>query len=648
MLQRVSRYTRGILILVRQLQLHVMPFQRWQAIFPSFTNDEYEPIHATRNRRIYKAFSIVVILHWVYLFVVSYTLTRSIDWVLLFGLQLPGYLALALASFIHWKWTPISRALWYTLISYVGCILPACVNYKTYSCLKGTLDGGSCEDSSRPAYLNNLLYSTIGPLIVITVFRNALMYQIANNAAILSTLLLQVKYSPRVTWLNTALLVGAYAFFFILRFNQNQTEYNTYRSSINLQAQVDEGALQRTHDIEASRTRDMLTNYIFHEIRVPLNTVVLSVDLLEDSFSLKGHLSGDEDNTFEQLKSGLMAVQTVVNDALDIRRLEEGRLHMDMKPFDFGVFIENIVWVSSSSWERKGIHFEHSMDERLRSVLLVGDSSRLKQIISNLINNAVKFTPSGGSVNLKVAALNVTTSAVRLRISLKDSGIGIALQDQSKLFQHFVQIDANKNQQGKGSGLGLSICAHLVKMQGGSIGVMSDISKGAEFWFELSFPTYTKDDTLDERIDTPQSSSAHKAVATKRDDRSLRILVTDDDENTRNLLQKVLVRMGHRVDLAQDGVECLERVDAMRQSKVMYDGFFMDNMMPRMTGMEAINHLRADGVSEPIVCLTGSTSPLEEAELQKAGATGVLLKPVKLRDIERIIETLFPVIQIDT
>ena len=648
MLQRVSRYTRGILILVRQLQLHVMPFQRWQAIFPSFTNDEYEPIHATRNRRIYKAFSIVVILHWVYLFVVSYTLTRSIDWVLLFGLQLPGYLALALASFIHWKWTPISRALWYTLISYVGCILPACVNYKTYSCLKGTLDGGSCEDSSRPAYLNNLLYSTIGPLIVITVFRNALMYQIANNAAILSTLLLQVKYSPRVTWLNTALLVGAYAFFFILRFNQNQTEYNTYRSSINLQAQVDEGALQRTHDIEASRTRDMLTNYIFHEIRVPLNTVVLSVDLLEDSFSLKGHLSGDEDNTFEQLKSGLMAVQTVVNDALDIRRLEEGRLHMDMKPFDFGVFIENIVWVSRSSWERKGIHFEHSMDERLRSVLLVGDSSRLKQIISNLINNAVKFTPSGGSVNLKVAALNVTTSAVRLRISLKDSGIGIALQDQSKLFQHFVQIDANKNQQGKGSGLGLSICAHLVKMQGGSIGVMSDISKGAEFWFELSFPTYTKDDTLDERIDTPQSSSAHKAVATKRDDRSLRILVTDDDENTRNLLQKVLVRMGHRVDLAQDGVECLERVDAMRQSKVMYDGFFMDNMMPRMTGMEAINHLRADGVSEPIVCLTGSTSPLEEAELQKAGATGVLLKPVKLRDIERIIETLFPVIQIDT
>lgn len=606
------------------------------ASLKSFTNDDYERVHASRNRRLYKAFSVVVILHWVYLFVVSYTLSNSIDWALLFGLQLPAYLALALASFIPWQWTSISRVLWYTLISYVGCILPACVNYKTYLCLKGTLNQqGSCEDTSRPAYLNNLLYSTMGPLIVITVFRNALIYQVVNNAVILSSLLLQVNYSPRVTWLNTSLLVGAYAFFFFLRWNQNSTEYSTYITSLELQARVNEGAIQQRHATEVSRSRDMLTNYIFHEIRVPLNTVVLSVDLLEDSFSLKKHLSEDEGDTFEQLKSGLAAVQTVVNDALDIRRLEEGRLHMDMKPFDFAAFVRNIVWVSRSSWERKGLEFRLDMDERLQHTTIIGDSSRLKQIISNLINNAVKFTPSGGSVALKIVILEISAVSVSLHVSLKDSGIGIALQDQFKLFQPFVQIDANQNQQGKGSGLGLSICAHLVKMQGGSIGVTSEIAKGAEFWFDLTFAIQSSD------LPRDPPPSLHPARI-RRTSRALHVLVTDDDENTRNLLHKVLTRMGHRVDMAEDGVVCLERVSTMRKTAQMYDGFFMDNMMPRMTGMETINRLRADGITQPIVCLTGSTSPLEESELHKAGATGVLLKPVKLRDIEHIISKLFP------
>lgn len=611
-----------------------------RSVTKTFTDDRYEQVHAARNRRLFQTISIIVLLHWVYLLVVSYTFSGGIDWIILFGFQLPGYVVFAVANFVPWRWTRFTKCVWYAIISYVGCIVPLCVNYRTYACLSGSRTTG-CQDTSRPGYLNNLLYSTVGPLIMLTVFRNALVFQLINNLAIVSTILMQVGYSPRITWVNVSLLVGAYAFFFTLRINQNKNEYGTYRSGVNLELQVEEVVALRDHEKEMARTRELLTNYIFHEIRVPLNTIVLSIDLLEDNFSSKKHLSKDEEETFDQVKAGLAAVQTVVNDALDIRRLEEGRLQMDVKPFDFPKFIFNLVWVMRFSWVRKGIVFSSELDERMgesgpHPMVLVGDASRLKQIISNLISNAVKFTPSGGHITLSVNILTMSANMATLRIAVKDTGIGISRQNQAKLFQPFVQIDANGNQQGNGSGLGLSICAHLVKIQGGTIGVISQVDEGSEFWFEIELPIH---DVPIESVPVPVGTSGPTPSTTTS---PLRILVTDDDYSTRAIMVKILSRMGHTVEIAENGLEALEKVSAVRRANQMYDVLFMDNKMPKMDGIDAINHLRMQGISQPIICLTGSTSALEEAELHGVGATDVLLKPCKIADIERILARLFP------
>lgn len=617
------------------------PTHQLKECFSEFTNDNYERIHAARNKRLYQLFSVVVILHWIYLLVISYTFSGSIDWVLLFVMQLPGYVAFTAASFYQWRWSTLTKNIWYAIISYVGCIVPICVNYRTYTCLSEST--ARCQDSSRPGYLNNLLYATVGPLIMLTVFRNAFVFQLISNLAILSTIMMQVNYSPRITWLNSSLLLGAYVFFFLLRVNQNKNEYGIYEAGLKLQMELDQGTARLSQQDELAKTRELLTSYIYHEIRVPLNTVILSVDLLEDNFSLNKHLSKDENETFEQVKSGLAAVNAVVNDALDIRRLEEGRLQMTMSPFVFAKFMDSLVGVLRSSWERKGVNFSFELDERFGAsdpfpMVVLGDSSRIRQIISNFVSNAVKFTPEGGTIKLSASVIEMAKDAVLMRVSVKDSGIGISQVNQARLFQPFVQIDPNKNQQGKGTGLGLNICAHLVKLLGGKIGVISEVDNGSEFWFEITLRLYM--DTMPVGPDKPATPVVPKIA---RSPRRLHVLVTDDDYGTRTIMLKILSgRLGHSVDLAVDGLDCLARVSAAQQDQRMYDILFLDNKMPRMDGLDVINHLRSQGISQPIICLTGSTSPLEESQLHGAGATGVLLKPCKMTDIERVLRKLFP------
>lgn len=614
-----------------------------RAVFTTFTLFDYERIHRDRNRFIHRCFAVLVILHWLYLIAISYLFTNTVNYIILFGIHLPSYLLLAAATFTSWPWTRLTSTLWYLLVSYIGCSVPVVVNWYTFSCLRGGTSI-ACQDAARPGYLNNLLYSSVGPLIIITVFRNSLPFQLLNNALILISLSLQAPYALRSTWLNFTMLVGAYLFFFLLRVNQNRNEYASHASGLRLQTQVERGIELSEQQGQAARTREWLTNYIFHEIRVPLNTVVLSVDLLQDNFSIKKHLSDDEQDTFDQVKSGLGAIQTVVNDALDVRRLEEGRLQIDPEPLDLATFIRNLVWVLSPSWTRKEVQFEYTVDERLPVAPLrfMGDSVRLKQIISNLLSNAVKFTPTRGTIRLSVVLVDGLPPG--LRVAVKDTGIGISPQNQAKLFQDYVQVNANRSQQGSGSGLGLAICAHLVRLHGGTIGVNSTVNVGSEFWFEIPLVVQSNEhrsnssSTANSHVGPASQAPSHPPSVPPPERKKLRILVTDDDRGTRAVMQKILaVRLGHEVDLAGDGIECLEHVSTAQKNNAMYDLFFMDSQMPRMDGSTTITHLRLRGVSQPIVFLTGS------ADLQPhEPGTRVMIKPVKIQDIERMLARLFP------
>jgi signal transduction histidine kinase/CheY-like chemotaxis protein len=391
------------------------------------------------------------------------------------------------------------------------------------------------------------------------------------------------------------------------------TLFTLFLHDITVQAQFEEGLRQARDSAErADRAKSDFLAVITHELRTPLNGVIGMTGLLLD-----GRLDAQSRRYAETLREAGEHLLQLINDVLDFTKLEAGRLAFEEILFEPETVLQSAVELLIPRARAKGLRLETAVAAGVPAQVR-GDPGRLRQVLMNLVSNAVKFTDRG-DVRVKLASEPAGPGQVMLRFSVHDTGIGIAAEHQPKLFQEFSQIDSSISRRFGGTGLGLAICRKLVLGMGGEIWAESELGRGSAFHFTARVATAPagKDPSK------PPVPAVQAAPG-----RSLRVLVAEDNQTNQIVIRAMVTKLGHRADLVGNG---LEAVDAVR--KRPYALVLMDVMMPEMDGLEATKLIRGlPGALGriPIFGLTAHAAAAEHAACLAAGMDRVITKPVTI------------------
>ncbi|MDR2295969.1 MAG: response regulator [Clostridiales Family XIII bacterium] len=373
---------------------------------------------------------------------------------------------------------------------------------------------------------------------------------------------------------------------------------------IKFQNKVYNDARERAEEASAAKA-DFLSN-MSHEIRTPMNAIIGMTSI--------GHAASDikrKDYAFEKIEAASSHLLGVINDILDMSKIEANKLEMSYEAFDFERMLQKAVNVVNFRVEEKRQSFTVHIDRNIPR-WIVGDDQRLAQVITNLLSNAVKFTPEHGTIKLRAALESEEDAVCTIRVEVTDSGIGISPEQQSRLFASFQQAEAGTSRKFGGTGLGLAISKRIVEIMGGRIWIDSRLGQGATFGFTVKCARAPAQD----RRDTRRPDVNRK---------NIRVLAVDDAEEIRDFFLDTALGLGIQCDVAKDGDEAISFIE----KNGLYDIYFVDWRMPGMDGVELARRIREKKAEQSTVILISAAEwGAIEHNAKDAGIDKFMSKPL--------------------
>ncbi len=381
--------------------------------------------------------------------------------------------------------------------------------------------------------------------------------------------------------------------------------------------------------IRATRLKDEFLANMSHELRTPLNAILGMTEALQDD--VFGGVNDKQRRALETVERSGTHLLQLINDILDVAKIESGQVELHCAPTPVKHLCESSLAFVRQQASQKGIQLSLDIPGHLSPIIL--DERRIRQVLLNLLNNAVKFTLEGGEIRLTVTEVVSDSSGETsdLCFAVQDTGIGITPENIQKLFQPFVQIDSALNRQYEGTGLGLALVKRLVELHQGQVSLTSEVGVGSCFSFTLPYRTAIAPDS------SASSSASSRLEPSSSPESSPLILVAEDNEASLNTLGSYLTVKGYRLLTAKNGVEAVHLAASERPDIIL-----MDIQMPGMDGLEATQLIRQnpDLRGVPILALTALAMEGDRDRCLAAGATDYLSKPVKLRELVQQIEQM--------
>jgi PAS domain S-box-containing protein len=393
---------------------------------------------------------------------------------------------------------------------------------------------------------------------------------------------------------------------------RNEMMLNIRDTSEKLEAALEQATV-------ASRAKSNFLSNMSHEIRTPMNAIIGMTVIGKSSEDM-----GRKDYAFSKIEEASKHLLGVINDVLDISKIEADKLELSPVEFEFDRMLHKVISIINFRVNEKKQKFSIRVDRNIPR-FVVGDDQRLAQVIMNLLSNAVKFTPESGAISLDVSVTGENNGLCDLRIEVADTGIGMSPEQQKKVFEAFVQADGGISRKYGGTGLGLVISKRIVELMGGQLWVESELGHGARFIFTLKVPRGEK--------------AVQNLLAQGVNWETIRILAVDDGEETRDYFKDLFGHLGVKCDVAADGFEALRMIE----DKGGYDIYFIDLRMPGMDGIDLTKMIKTGGESKKSVAVMISAYDWDDVK-EKATQAGVdkyIMKPLLSSNIiDCVIECL--------